>query len=250
MPAAPLVVALIVTGASLVGVAVLAVATAPLRGDAAALFSAGAILLTLVAVSGILLARSRWAPRLAVGIAATWVVVGSILETPWGMLVSAAGAAGIGALTGPWLDRWLRRLPRADGVPPAAVVALLTLVGTPATVGLAATSGVHPAGWGLAAWSVALALLLGRGVPGSLAAARLIHPLATVGTGIAAGLPTAIPMVLSGVLVSAACWRREVGLAVAPIVPVVASAFRLPPELAPEEVLSAAGADRSGRRRP
>jgi hypothetical protein len=87
-------------------------------------------------------------------------------------------------------------------------------------------------------------------VPGSLTGGRLVHPAAAIATAISVGLPAAVPALVSGVLVAAMCWRRDVTVAVAPVVAGPNRVLRLPPELAPPEVLEAAGADQSGRRHP
>src|SRR3990170_3019190 len=45
--------------------------------------------------------------------------------------------------------------------------------------------------WGFAAWSLLLALLLARTVPGALLMVRWVHPVAAAATAITAGLPSA-----------------------------------------------------------
>ena len=250
MPAAPLIVALLIAATSVTGTVVLAIAPDPLAGSSAALFAAGSAAVTLVAVAGILLARGRWARHLGTVVALTWIGVGTTLETSAGFAVIGVAAAGLGASTGPWLGRWLRHLPRSDGAPATAVVALITLLLTPPALALAAPHGVAGAAWGFAAWSGVLAFAIARIVPGALTAARVVHPVAALATLIAIRLPGAIPAVISAGVVSAMCWRRDVALAVAPLLPTTSAVHRLPPELAPRDVLAAAGADESGRRVP
>lgn len=248
MPAAPLVVALLIVATSGVGWVTLGLAPSPFAVSAAVLFTAGFAVVTVVAVSGTLLARGRWARRLGILVAGTWIAVGATVDTAWGYAVVVIGAAALAANLGPWLGRWLRRLPSAEGTPPAAVVALLTLVLTPPAIALAGPGGVAPASWAFAAWSAILALALGRTATGSLTAARVLHPAAGLVAAIAVGMPAAVPMLCSAVLVSALCWRRDLAAAIAPTVPGRAGVLRLPPELAPASVLEAAGADESGRR--
>ena len=250
VPAAPFIVALLIVTASAVGSVTLALAPSPFATSAAGLFTAGFAVVTVVAVSGTLLARGRWARHLGSLVAGTWIVVGTIVDTRWGYAAVVIGAGALAANLGPWLGRWLRRLPSADATPPAAVVALLSLVLTPAAIAVAGPGGVAPASWALSAWSAILALALARTTPGSLSAARLVHPAAAIAAALAVGMPTAIPMLVSAVIVTALCWRRDLAVAIAPIVSPRPGVLRLPPELAPPRVLEEAGADESGRREP
>ncbi|MBI5157416.1 MAG: hypothetical protein HZA58_05305 [Acidimicrobiia bacterium] len=250
MPAAPFVIALLVAAACVAGIVTLALAPAPLAGSSAMLFTAGMALATLIVVAGLLLARGRWARYLGMVLGATWIAVGALVESGAGYGLIALGAAALASTAGPWLGRWLRHLARADGAPPAAVVALLTLVLTPAASAIAAPSGIHGATWGFSAWSVVLALALARIIPGSLSAARIAHPIAAAVTALFVGLPEGAAAAVSGVVVALMSWRRDVSLAVVPIVAIGSPAHRIPPELAPIEVLAAAGADATGRRKP
>jgi len=248
VPAAPLIVAMVVATASVAGIVTLALAPNPFADSSATLFAGGMVLATLVAVAGVLLARGRWARHLGTLLGLTWIAIGVVIEASAGFALIALGACALAATAGPWLGRWLRRLARADGAPPAAVIALLALTLTPAASAVVSPTGVDGATWGFAAWSVALALALARIVPGSLSAARLVHPILAAATALAVGFPAGIAPAASGAIVAALCWRRDVSLAVAPIVALKGDALRIPPELAPVDVLAAAGADAAGRR--
>ena len=248
MPAAPLIVAFLIVVTSGIGWMTLALAPEPFAVSSAVLFSAGLAILTVVAVSGTLLARGRWARHLGTIVALAWIGVGAVVDTPWGNAVIVVGAAALAANLGPWLGRWLRRLPSTDGTPPAAVIALLALLLAPPAIAVAGPGGVATVSWAFAAWSVLLALALARTTPGALTAARLAHPTAAMAASIVVGFPTAIPILLSAAVVSVLCWRRDLAVAIAPIMPRAGQALRIPPELAPPEVLEAAGVDDSGRR--
>jgi hypothetical protein len=249
VPAAPLVIALLVTAATVTGAVALALGPAPWSPSSGLLMAAGMALATVIAVAGILLARGRWAGRLGAVLAVTWIATGGLLDSRFGIAVVLLAAVSLTATSGPWLGRWLRRLPTVGGVPAAAVVVLLTLVLTPAALALAGPEGVAAGTWGFAAWSWLLALLLGRAVPGSLLLMRWVHPIAAAAGAIAVRFPVAAVPVASAVIVVVLAWRRDLALALAPVVPASGGVLRLPPELAPLEVLEAAGADESGRRK-
>jgi hypothetical protein len=124
---------------------------------------------------------------------------------------------------------------------------LLTLVLTPAASALVGTDAVGGATWGFAAGSLLLALALARRMPGSLLLLRAVHPAAAAISAALSGLPDAIVPIAAAVIVALLGWRRDLAVALAPLVPHPGGILRLPPELAPREVLDAAGADESGR---
>jgi hypothetical protein len=248
VPAAPLSVAVVVTAASTLGTIALALHPAPFDDGAALLAGGGLGVTTVVAVAGTLLARSRWARVVDIALAATWVGVGIALDSVMGLVVIGVGALALGASAGPWLGAWLRRLPLALGPPPAAVVALLTLVTVPAALGLASAGTAPGAGsWTLAAWSLALAVFVGRAATGSLIALRFGHPIVAVAVTPFMPLPAALVAVMSAFLVAATGWRRDVRVALVPVQPVTGRPVRLPPELVPGHVLDAAGLGGDGR---
>lgn len=247
MPAAPLTVTALVAFATLLGGFQLAFGDL-LDPVSAAVAGAGMVILAIVAASGTLLARGRWAAPTDAAIGATWI--GIAVAGPLGPLsiaLLAAGALALAAASGPWLHGWLRRLPRADGPPPAAVVLLLALLATPVVAAFASPSGMPVLSVVLAAWSALLAMGLARILPGSLLAARVLHPALCAAAAVAAGVPGGAPLVAVGVVATAAAWRRDVALAIAPAVPRRSDAVAIPPELVPPEILEAAGLDDRGR---
>ena len=248
VPPAPLVVAVSLSGASIAGAIHLAFGHTPFAPGAAALTATGMTVLTLVAVSGVLLARGRWSRSTAVVVASGWIALGASGD------LALAGATTIGLATialsgalGPWLRRWVRHRPAVEGPPPAAVALLLLLLAVPVAVGVSASDGVTWTGWVVAAWSLTLALALARTLPGALLAVRLLHAPACLAAGaVVGGLRGA--MLVGGVGLAAAAfgWRGEVAAAVDPGVGGPGVTLRIPPELAPPGVLDAAGVDERG----
>jgi hypothetical protein len=249
MPAAPLVVTALLVSSTVLGT--LGVAFGDwLAPGPAVVAVVGMVILTLVAASGTLLARGRWAGPTDAAIAATWM--GAAVAAPmnglgWATL-GVAGAA-LAAVTGPWLRGWLRHRPRADGPPPVAVLLLLALLATPPAIAFASAGGLPIAALVLCAWSPLLALSLARIAPGALAGVRVIHPALSVAAAVSLGLPAGAVAVGLGTAVTVLGWRRDLALAIAPAVPIRGEAYAIPPELAPREVLEAAGLDEHGRPR-
>jgi hypothetical protein len=235
--------------ASVLGAIRLAVDPDPFEAGAAALLAVGALALTIASLVGLVVARSRWARLTGLLLALLWVGVFAVSPIdPLGVVVLAVATAAAAAYAGPWAARWARRLPRADGPPTAAVVALLGLLATPVAVALASADGLHAAGWGLAIWSPAAAWALSRGLTVGLWAVRVAHPLAALGAAALTGLPGGAAVALWGLVPAIAAWHRSVADAVAALEPV--ASVPMPPELAPAEVLEAAGIDDRGRRTP
>lgn len=247
MPPAPIVVAVTLAAASIGGALHLAFDDGPLSAEAAVLVAGGMIVLTLVAVSGVLLARGRWAQPTAAAVAAGWMAITAPGDvTPLAALTLAVAAVALSGSIGPWLRRWLRHRPAVEGPPPAAVVSLLLLLAVPVAIGLTVPDGVPWHAWALAAWSLALALALARVVPGSLFALRMLHAPACLVVGALIGAAALLVVGTLGISGAAMAWRREVAVAMTPDRP--PTSLRIPPELAPPGVLDAAGADESGRK--
>lgn len=250
VPPAPIVVAASLAASSIAGALHLAFDPGRFASDAAALVAAGMIVVALVAVSGVLLARGRWSQPVAVAVAAGWIAIVAPGELTWlAAITLAAAAIGVAAALGPWLRRWVRHRPAVEGPPPAAVAVLLLLLAVPVAIGVTIPSRVPWFGWTLAAWSVAAALALARALPGALLAVRLLHAPACVAVGIASSAASGVTLGALGAAAAAFAWRREVALAVTPTPGRRSETLRIPPELAPPEVLDAAGADDTGRRR-
>jgi hypothetical protein len=94
---------------------------------------------------------------------------------------------------------------------------------------------------------VALALALGRAVPGSLTAARWLHPALGVVAALLAGAPQGFTVAAAALAASTLAWTRDVRLAVVPPAH-DPSVVAFPPELVAPEILAAAGLDDRGRR--
>jgi hypothetical protein len=224
----------------------LAVDPEPFGAAPGALLAVDLAVLAVVTVAGLLLARGRWARIAAIGESAAWLVLAAVMPLDHaGLALLVAAGASLCATAGPWLTRdWLRRRPSADGPPPGAVAAMLGLLAVPGIAAAAAGTDLRPLDWALSGFAVAAAWGLGRGTAAALWALRLgLAPLAAA-TGLTAALPRGLAVIAVGIGVTAAGWRREVTLAIRPLAAV--RRVPIPPELAPPEILEAAGYDDRG----
>lgn len=221
----------------------------PFGPHGAFLLAVGALVLSTVALVGMTVVGGRWAHRLGV---ATVAVMGAIAVTreidPVWVLAVVATAGSLTALASPGLAGAIRKLPAASGPPPRAVAAPLILLVAPCLLGLSGASAppalllVVGLGAPVAAWCYA------RVIPGGLFSVRIGWPLLALGASPLLGMPAGLVSAALGMAVAVSAWHpaakasyhppREVG-----------TAFPIPPELTPPEVLETADLDERGRPR-
>lgn len=246
MPPAPLTAALLTGLTGTIGLVHLAIDPDPFADDRALLIAAGMAVLTLVVTTGILLARGRWSRWSLLGLGAGWIGLALRAELdPLAVAVVVGGAAMLAVAAGPWLPRWLRHRPSAEGPPPAAVVLLVSLLTLPVVIGVTSAEP-GAAGWGGALWALVLTAGVSRALPPALWAGRLLHLPVAVLVGVAIGMPEGAVVMALAAAQTALFWRRDVHLAVSPLVPEPATAVPIPRELVDPAILRAAGLDDRG----
>ena len=208
---------------------------------------AGLLLITAVCIVGMVAGAARWARRLAIGSAGAMVALGLLFPlTAWTVTAMAlAGAAGAG-LAGTSFDGLIRQRPPADGPPPRSVLLSLLLLVAPPVWALVAIDGLGTAAvvavavaWTTMAWYV-------KAAPGALLAVRVASPIVLVAMAIVEGseLGALVGVTAAGLLGLA--WTVEARIAVHPLAE-PGTTVPIPPELAPRDVLDAAGIDDRGR---
>lgn len=248
MPPPPLLTSILLGASAVFGSLGLALDPSPLSGQAALLIGSGGSALTVITVSGVLLARGRWARWTALVVAALWFippVIGPIDAVDWITLAATVATATIAA--GPWLGRWLRRLPATEGPPASAVILLLLLASTPTLTGYALynSSPGLPA-WLLVLWSGILALGLARAMASALWVGRIGHIPVSIASGLLLGIPAAVPILAKAAIETSLIWRRDLHLAISPLVAGRATAVAIPPELMDPTIMKAVGLDDRG----
>ena len=250
MQRSPVVIAATVVLASLAWALVLAFGSGPFAGSSAALLAGDLLVVGTVVAVGIVLSRGRWTRRAALVLLGGQAATGVVFEVDgWWMAAVMLSALAIGSVSGPWLARWLRRLPRADGPPPRAVSLSLGLMALPALVAVTAPEGVLAGGWVLSAFSLIAAWTYSQAWLPALWAVRVGLPVFGIVAG--AGLPWIGILVLGlgVVILTALAWSPDVRRAAMTPTPAPVDLIPIPPELAPPEILEAAGLDDRGRPR-
>ncbi|MGD2061727.1 MAG: hypothetical protein PVF87_12720 [Acidimicrobiia bacterium] len=210
---------------------------------------AGLLVVTAVSIVGMVAGASRWALRLALATAAVMVALGLVFPlTPWTITAMALAGAAAAGLAGTGFDGMIRQRPPADGPPARSVLLSLLLLVSPSAWALAAPDGLGVSGlaavavtWATMAWYV-------KAAPGALLVARVIAPLVLVATAILEGAPVGFAVAVTAAGLVALAWTVDARIAVHPLAE-PGTRVPIPPELAPRDVLDAAGIDDRGRRR-
>ncbi|HSJ29778.1 MAG TPA: hypothetical protein VLB67_16355 [Acidimicrobiia bacterium] len=235
--------------ASLAAALVLTGPAAIWAGGSGALLAVGHLILTAVTIVGALVGAARWSVGLGAALAA-FLALPAILhpiDPAWGAMVGAAGLALAGTL-GTGLRASVRQRPPADAPPRTATALALGLLAMPMVVAVAQPSGIDLGDWLLATAGVLLAAWYTRARPSALWTARLALPALIAVTFVLVPLPGAIGVAAGWAALAWLAWTAGARLAVIPLA-APGHSVRIPPELAPGEILDAAGLDDRGHRK-
>ncbi len=245
----PLLTASALFAAVLVWAGRLVLDSGPWAPDAATLLAVDLVVLAAVSLVGMLVAGSRWARRLGVVLAAATIglAVAFPIDTAWILgLVASAGA--LGGLVGTGMKGIVRERPAAAGPPNEAVLLPLVLLSVPALVGVVRPAGLHGADWAVAGVSLLAAAVYVKAWRGALPLVRVVAPGTIILGGLSGGMPAGLGLAAAGIVVARLAWTIAARVAVRPLVE-TGSRVPVPAELAPHDILEAAGLDERGRRR-
>ena len=250
MHRSPLVVAATIVPASLGWALVLAFGSGPFVVSAAVLLATDLLILGTVVAVGVVLSRGRWTRRSAFGLLGGQAVLGVFFEVDgWWIAAVLLTVISIGAVAGPWLNGWLRKLPGVDG-PSSRVVSLnLGLIALPALVAVCAPGDIPVGGWLLSGFGLGAAWAYSQAWLPALWAVRIGLPVLGVVAAAPLAWPGALALGLGVVVLTALAWAPDVHQAFFPGTATPVHLIPIPPELAPPEVLDAAGLDDGGRPR-
>jgi hypothetical protein len=202
-----------------------------------------------VGMVGMILTGGRWARRTTLASVGSMVVLAVVrpIDAIWIVALMATALSAI-ALFSPALTHGIRKLPAASGPPERAVLVPLLLIGYPFALGVAAWDGATAGTLVVGLGAPVAAMWYARVLPGGLYAVRYLWPALAIGLSLTQGLAPGAMSALGGALVATLAWHPSVKVAFHP--PREAgTAYPLPPELAPKEILDAANLDDRGRPR-
>jgi hypothetical protein len=214
-----------------------------------AMIAVGHILLTAIVVVAALVGAARWSVGLGLALAALLAIPAVLhpIDPAWVVMVVTAGLAA-GGLAGTGLRGAVRQRPAAAGPPRKAVALTLGLLCAPLVIGSTQPSGVDATDWALVAASLALGFWYSKARPTAVWATRLGIPLLAVVSVLIVAFPQALAAVAFFSVLTWLAWSADARLAVIPLLERGRS-VPIPPELAPGEILDAAGLDSRGRRK-
>jgi hypothetical protein len=230
--------------------AVLLTNQSSLAAGSGAMVAVSLLMLTAVAIVGTLVVGGRWARRLSIGLAGSTLVLSPLVETHpalWVLGIALSGYA-LAEAAGTGLAAVVRRLPSASGPPVQALMIPLLALGWPALLALSQPSGVDGWDWLAATTMLLLGFWYSRALPAALWVGRigmLVPALLSV-----AFVPTPLWLLpLTGAAaITTLAWTKNARIAVQPLIQ-RGRQVPIPAELAPSEILDAAGLDDRGRRR-
>ncbi|MGI9667908.1 MAG: hypothetical protein ACR2N2_12575 [Acidimicrobiia bacterium] len=178
----------------------------PIDISAAALIAVGLMILSVVSLSGLLLARAPWGRwGLAISVALS-MVFASVSDSLVAYVIYGVGLIALIGLLGPWLQLWVRHQPSAEA--PGAIPIILTSVGAvaPLYIGVCAAGGASAVHWVLAVLAVLCSVAYGRGIRAGLWMYRLVWPLATLAAASQTSAPGSAALILGGAVVTVLAW--------------------------------------------
>lgn len=233
--------------AALAWTVALLIDAASLETAPALLVGVGILAMSTVAMVGMIAVGGRWAHRLGLIDIGFMVVLAVIrpIDLIWLIATGLTGGALL-ALLSPMVTRSIRKLPSASGPPPRAITPPLILLATPAILGFLG-NGSEP--WALLVVGLGapnVAWLYSRVFPGGLIAIRLIWPALAIVLAPWMSLWAGVASISIAIAVVVLSWHKSVKASYHPPRE-VGSAYPIPPELTPREVLDAAEIDDRGR---
>lgn len=219
-----------------------------LRSVSVLLIGLSLLSMATVAVVGMVLSGGRWTWRLAQVVGAASLVVAAIrpIDAFWYVALGLS-AASIAAMFLPGVTDRIRKRPSASGPPSRSVLTPLMLLAVPFLIGVTAVKGRPWAMIAVGFTSLLSAFLYARVIPGGLLAVRIVWPVVAVGLAPFLGVAGGTVSALLGVTVAILAWHPSVKVAFYPPVE-TGSAYPIPPELTPQEILDAAQIDDRGKR--
>ena len=207
------------------------------------LLAIGLILLSAVGITGLVVARGKWARRyLWIMLAAQGAVFVVVEPSIVALTASALAALALGVTS---VDGWMRQLPRADAPPDESVLLPLGLLAIPVVIGL--TRVPDGMDWTFAGLATVAAWSYGRAHIRTLWAIRVA--LLPVTLAIAGWEQDGAILILFGAALSAVAWRSGALRGVQPLEARRVTAQPVFAEMTPSGLMESIGRDEHGRKR-
>lgn len=198
----------------------LVVAPDPWAVDAALAIAIGTLVLSIIAMTALLLGRGRWTRNFAAGLIGAEMLIAAVGDVE-GWLIAGIALSGISlaALGGPWLKGWLRQRPAAGAPGLQPILLALGAFGVVPVVGLSAPDGLEAAHGVAGALGILLSWSYTKGAAWALWTLRFLMPLSMVAAAVSSPLGGSILLLATGAGLAYLAWTPAARLAVDPLPP-------------------------------
>lgn len=212
------------------------------------LIGLGLMLSAVVSTVGMVVVGGRWARRLGLGVVTGCLLIAitTPVDASWIVALALTGLAAI-ALFSPTVTGGIRKLPAASGPPSRAVLLPLLLVGTPYVIGLVSWYGTAWPEIVVGVSAPISAFLYARAIWGGLLVVRIGWPVLALALAVQMDWPSGVAAAIIALGTLTLAWHPSVKVSFRPPRE-TGSAYPIPPELTPPEILDAAQIDEKGRR--
>ncbi len=190
----------------------------PWEPDSALAIAIGVLVLSIAAMTALLLSRGRWTRIFASLLLVAEILIVLVAEvTTW--LVGAVVLSGLAlaGLAGPWMKGWLRERPAAGAPGAGPIVLTIGAFALVPLVGLAAPSGLEPGHGVLGAAGILFSWGYMKGGVWALNGLRFVLPLLVVAAAAESPPVGAASLLLAGIALAVLAWTKDARLAVDPM---------------------------------
>ena len=214
----PFLISATVMAAGLGWTAHLLVSPDPWEAASAMAIAIGTLVLSIAAMTALLMSRGRWSRYFAMILLAAELLIALVADfTGWAIgaiILSGLALAGLG---GPWMHGWLRQRPAA-GAPGAGPIALtIGAFALVPLVGVVAPSGLEPAHGVLGAAGILLSWGYMKGGVWAINGLRFGLPILSLLAAAASPPLGAATLLIAGGLLTYLAWTKSARLAVDPM---------------------------------
>ena len=196
----------------------LIVAPAPWAEDAALAIAIGIVVLSIVAMTALLLGRGRWTRYFAGGLLLAELLIVVVADVDgWLIVATVLSGLTLAGLGGPWLRGWLRERPAAGAPGPRPLILAIGSFAVVPLVGLAAPDGLRPAHGVAGALGILLSWGYARGTVWALWGLRLGMPPVLVAAALSSPVGGVVLLLAAAAALTALAWSKEARLAVDPL---------------------------------
>jgi hypothetical protein len=190
----------------------------PWAPDSAMAVAIGTLVLSIVAMTALLLGRGRWTRYFAAGLVTAELLLVTVADfSTWMIAAIVLSGLSLAGLGGPWLTGWLRQRPAAGAPKTRAIVLALGTFAVVPLVGLASPDGLEPAHGLAGGIGVLLSWAYTRGATWALWSIRTVLPMALVAAAISSPLWGGAALAVVAAALATLAWSRDARLAVDPL---------------------------------